>query len=797
MNKVKSARILAFVLGLLSIVFSAVAQEESVLLPQFSTPGGWQKAAVSLTLSCGQSGAEIFYTLDGSAPKLQYDASSKKTVAVADVYGVTARRYTEPIAISKTTPVSAVCVGADGTVGLPVSQTYLFLDDILQQPARIDGYPDGWSYSGSGESASYFAADYEMDPDICFSKDYKNLMSEAFMSLGSMCVVTAPGALFSHDTDEETGGIYIHTGKSPGSYGDGWERPASLEFYDPERDKSFQVNCGLLLHGGNSRNPSNSPKHSFRVSFRAKYGASKLKYKMFPKTDAVKKFDHLVLRAGYNYTWIVNGSKSLYANKIIQREHAQYIIDAFAKNLQMAMGQPGVHDRFVHLFINGLYWGLYDVSEKINNDFVQAYLGGKDEDYDVVGDHNETIDGTRTVYEKMYAAAVKVGTSADDENYKYLIDNKLLDMDNFIDYMLLNWYIGNEDWDSNNWRCARSVVDPGEGFSYFVWDAETALTWDSKENLPNPFNERVSKVSGDPSRMMQALRNHPEFKLLAADRIHAHFFNGGPLSEAGAAALYDSLARVIALPIIAESARWGDYRKDVTLEATDVYTRNGFWYPSWQLLMSDYFPDRTASVMEELVDYGLYPKVDAPNLSLRSGFYVSDELKVTAKVSDIYGDETLSKSDLIYYTLDGSDPRVAYTSAVKSGALKYSGNIAVKAQRAHSWDTVAVTVKARNLRGNVWSALEEVTYHLVPRSTALTAPSAEELRVRAAHGRLSVTGASEALTLTLYLPDGREVYRTPYAQLPDASWDVSHLSPGLYIYRIESAAGGFSGKIKL
>jgi len=787
-------------------IFAALAKDS--LLPQFSTPGGWQKEAFDLVLSCESSKASIYYTLDGSAPVLRYDAEQGKTVAVADTFGVTAMLYEGPIHISKTTPVSAVCVDNKGNTDAMVSQTYLFLEDILRQPAKIDGYPEGWSYSGSGESRTYFTADYAMDPEICFSDEYKDLMDSAFMSIGSMCVVTSPGNIFSHDEDSVTGGIYIHTGKSPGNLGDGWERAVSLEFYDPARDKSFQINCGMLLHGGNSRNPANSPKHSFRVSFRSKYGESKLKYKMFPKTDAVKKFDHLVLRAGYNYTWIVNGSKSQYASKIVQREHAQYVIDKFAKQLQMEMGHPGVHTRFVHLFLNGIYWGLYDVSEKINDDFAQAYLGGKDEDYDVIGDHNEDIDGTRDVYNKMFATARKVTADAKDANYKMLTDSAWLNLDNFIDYMLLNWYIGNEDWDSNNWRCARSRVEPGKGFHYFVWDAETALVWESNSSFgkPNPYTERVSKVSGDPSKIMQTLKKNPEFKILAADHIHKNFFSGGPLSEVAAAALYDSLAEEISMPIIAESARWGDYRKEITKEATDVYTRNDFWYPSWQMLLKDYFPYRTASVMDELVRYELYPKVDAPVFALRSGTYIADTLHITANELDIFGEDTKVKGDVIYYTLNGKDPRVPYTSSVLTAAKKYNSTvgIVVTGKRASAEDTVSVTVKARTLRGSTWSALEECTYRLAPKPTAIDVPVISEPKVWFSAGYLNVA-ISESLAsnnkhavceLCVYSPDGRELFRTPSMLLTSeaARFDLRTLDAGLYVYRLTAGPTAFSGK---
>lgn len=68
----------------------------------------------------------------------------------------------------------------------------------------------------------------------------------------------------------------------------------------------------------------------------------------------------------------------------MQRNDAQYALDFFAKKTQLSMVHFSPHDRFVHLYINRLYWDMYDISEKINDNFLEAYLGGKYKDYDVI-----------------------------------------------------------------------------------------------------------------------------------------------------------------------------------------------------------------------------------------------------------------------------------------------------------------------------------------------------------------------------------------------------------------------------
>ncbi|MDO5446564.1 MAG: CotH kinase family protein [Prevotellaceae bacterium] len=543
---------------------------------KFSSDEMYHADAFMLELKPSSSACQVRYTTDGTRPT----KSNSKL-------------YTEPLSITTTTPVSAICVDNAGNEYAICTRTYIFLADVYHQPAKPAGYTMNWSRK---DAKNYWPADYGMDTNVTESDDYKALMDSAMLSIPTVCITTDIDNLFSASDDPDKGGIYVHTGKDASKLGDGWERAASIEYFNPKDNSRFQLNCGLLLHGGNSRNPQNTPKHSFRVSFRKEYGAGKLKFKLFDDDDAVERFDHLVLRAGYNYTWLKNGSKSLYPQNIIQRTNAQYIYDSWAKEAHRAMGHLITHRRFCHLYLNNLYWGLYEICEKINDNFAADYLGGEDEDYDVI-DVADLIDGNRDAYTTMYNTATKVGSGENDKYFKQLTDNKLLDIENYIDYMLVNWYIGNDDWDNNNWRCIRSRVEPDKGFKYFVWDAETAFT-DVNYN-------KVEKKNGNPTVMMDALIKNPDFRRIAQERIEKHLTGDGILTPSKATALYEKIADEIDLSIICESARWGDYRVS-TGESEETYTRNDHWLPRKQDLIDNFFPNRTANMLKYLEKFGLY-----------------------------------------------------------------------------------------------------------------------------------------------------------------------------------------------
>ena len=134
--------------------------------------------------------------------------------------------------------------------------------------------------------------------------------------------------------------------------------------FNEDNTKSLQVDCGVRLQGGHSRLPEKSPKHSFRLVFKSKYGPPKLNYPFF-EDDAVTSFNTLSLKAGFENTWIHHEHNGRY--------RAQYQRDTWTRDAQRAMGHIGAHTTYVHLYINGLYWGLYSISERIDREFAASY----------------------------------------------------------------------------------------------------------------------------------------------------------------------------------------------------------------------------------------------------------------------------------------------------------------------------------------------------------------------------------------------------------------------------------------
>ena len=175
---------------------------------------------------------------------------------------------------------------------------------------------------------------------------------------------------------------------------------------------------------------------------------------------------------------------------------------------------------------------------------------------------------------------------------------QLLDITNFIDYVLLNYYAGNQDWGENkNWYAIRRR-SPEARFQYFVWDGEQLLH-DVRDNT-------VSDPYETPFRMMEELKGNAGFREAFAARVQKHFFGEGALTPAACAARWMKRAQEVDAAIIAESARWGYYRRNAP------YTHDKEWMAEQQRLLKDYFPRRTEIVLEQLRAAGLYPQNAVP-----------------------------------------------------------------------------------------------------------------------------------------------------------------------------------------
>ncbi len=534
---------------------------------------------------------------------------------------------------------------------------------MARQPAEPPGFPTTWGTHaidfGGYQAGTPQEADYAMDPRIVEDPRYGPMVQEGLLALPTISLVTDQDALFE---------IYSR----PRDRGREMERPVSVEWIDPQGQvPDFQLNAGLRIQGGAGRWEF-MPKHSFRLFFRREYGAAYLTVPLFTNSP-VDRFDTLILRGGVDRSFA--GHPWAPDNPIDHRLDT-YARDEWARASQIAMSGLGSHGRFVHLYLNGLYWGIYNLVERPDESFAAAYLGGQKEEWSSAN-HSGPVSGPLDRINVLIQLA-QAGGLADPEKYATMLE--FIDPIQFSDYIILNWYAGNRDWPENNWYVV--VQNPAGRNLFFVWDAER--TWedgaaivlgsDGFEGAPYP---NVVKL------VFTALMENPEFRLLFADRLYRHLYHGGALSQKNALARWEAITAPLEKAIAAESARWGDARYPEPITPDD-----------WQrarALVAEQMVGNADRLIEMARAQGFYPPIDPPTFSQQGGTF-ADRLALT--LSAPQGE--------IYYTLDGSDPRQPGSGQVAPGARRYLGDPLLL--------TTATTVKARVKVGETWSALQEATF---------------------------------------------------------------------------------------
>jgi CotH protein/chitobiase/beta-hexosaminidase-like protein/lamin tail-like protein/K319-like protein/Fn3 domain-containing protein len=629
---------------------------------KFSVDRGFFEAPFDLVLTCDMTNAAIRYTTNGAPPT-----------------AATGVAYSGPIAVGRTTVIRAAAFRTGYVPSNVDTHTYIFLDDVIRQS------PDGSTPPGWPSSWGQNVVDYGMDPNVVNSASYSNTIKNDLQSIPTLSIVTEFKNLFDSNT-----GIYAN----PSQDGIEWERPTSLELVHPDDRTGFQVDAGLRIRGGFSRDTAN-PKHSMRFIFRSEYGDRKLRYEFFGP-DGDDTIDKLDLRISQDNSWAYQGDAS-----------GTFLPDPFCRDTQLAMSRPGTRGDFYHVYINGQYWGIYNTEERPEAEYAASYCGGRPEEYDVIkveaGPYDVVAgDGTIDAWRRLWQAATN--GFASDANFQRIRGNNpdgtpnpayevLLDVPNLIDYMLVIVYAGDYDGPvyldnfPNNFYAFRHQTRR-DGFRFATHDAELSLTdvnYDRTQPITVGDPAAGSTFSeSNPQYVWQRLQANTEFRLLVADHTHRHFFNRGVLTPAACAARYAARTNEIHRAVVGESARWGDAKREPAITRAN-------WVQAVASLMNNYFPRRSSIVLNQLRNRGLYPTNDAPRFNQHGGVVTSGfSLSMSAT------------NGTIYYALDGTDPRLT-GGTISSGAVPYLSAFPINE---------SVVVKARARSGNSWSALTEAPFYV-------------------------------------------------------------------------------------
>jgi hypothetical protein len=594
----------------------------------FSVKRGFYTQPFNLVLSCLTPAAAIRYTTDGTEPTLTNGFA-----------------YSTPLRVTNTLMLRAAGFRANLLPSKTETHSYLFNFSATQRSLPI-----------------------------------LNIVTATNNLIGRTGILGMGGGTRAGD------GLFITNNAAtdyhnPSAHGIAWERPVSAEYILPGDNSGFQIDCGIRVQGSDWQRPRTFPtsKFSFRLYFRGDYGPGRLEYPIFPVTT-VQDFDQLVLRAGFN------------------EQANPFIRDEIIRRMSHDMGQVASHGNIALVLLNGgIYTNnagltpVYNPCERVHEEMLQAYLGGGDS-WDVVGPSFAQsasglgiIDGDRNDFNSFMSYIWNQQTATTITNPSvYREVARRLDLVNFVDYCLLNAYVAMGDWPANNWRAGRERSTNGI-WRFIAWDAEWGMgiytlpvTRDSFAFSGTGTEDAGLNSTGNAeiARIYQRLRPNREFRLLWADRIQKHFFNGGALTGLNITNRFNELRNELLgfIPSMdIEILQWARDRHNIIMGQFNTYGLYGY-----------------SNAL-----YGVFASSNAPAFSQHGG-RVAPGFNLTM-TSPIPG-------STIYYTTNGADPRVMFTGAVSNAAVLYSGPVTL---------SQGTQVRARALHnGTNWSAMNEATFEI-------------------------------------------------------------------------------------
>ena len=618
---------------------------------QFSHNRGFYDSGFQVQLSTETPDAIIRYTTDSSAPSDSH----------GEIY--------DPANHIEITTTTCLRAGAFKTGWAPSNidtQTYIFPDDVLGQAtdpstgAQVtpSGYPSSWGG---------ITGDYQVDPEIVNHANADNRLTASDMqSVPTFSLVLGLDGLFGSNQ------IYLS--------GDGVERLCSIEMINPDGSTAFQENGTIQIQGGSSVSRWKSKKLSMRYKFKEFMkngtptgGPRKLNYQLYPDAP-IDQYDNIIFDGVLNNSWSHGTSSS-------QRNNCMFIQDQYVGDLHNVMGGHSPRGLFAHIYLNGLYWGMYYVHDRPDHAWAEEMFGGDKEEQHALKHNKVTVNngnGNSAVgsYNAMLTAGTNAGGNPTDlAAWESLTDK--LDVDNFITYILAHWFTGTNDWCSST--SAKNIYytcrDGSEGrWRFHTWDAEHTMY----------FGTTGFEVS--PHGLHNSLKPNVEYKMRFGDLVHRCFYNNGVMSGLNPYNMYQARMTEIDRAIVGESARWGD--------AWDSTPRTREQWLDVQAGKLSMLNGRPAYILGRLESTGLYPSVDAPVFGQHGGWSVAAV------------DITISGGSAIWYTADGNDPRLQGGEtnpdaiSISSGASIHIG--------------ASTHLKARVKSGSTWSALNEAIFGVHP-----------------------------------------------------------------------------------
>ncbi len=352
----------------------------------------------------------------------------------------------------------------------------------------------------------------------------------------------SPFDLFDPDS-----GIYVNYTKD-------WERPAHIEFFEDDKSPGFSEDCGINIHGAQS---AEWAQKSLAVKFKQAYGRSTLEYPLFPDFR-VTTFDSFVLRNSGN-DW--------------QYTHMR---DAMMQMLVKDLDIDYLEYRPATSFINGQYWGIYNIREKVSEHYVEHRYGADPDNIDMIENNMSVIYGDSLHFRRLldFISTHDMSTPA---AYAYL--DSVIDLDECILYFAAQAYYDNMDWPGTNLKYWRPRTPSGK-WRWILFDLDFGFglyahgAWE--DHIAFMFATTPTRYSNPPwaTLLQRKLVENPvirnRFINQIADLLNTNFRSSRVVT------VINTIANHIATELVRHRARWNLTGENLTKLTTFAQDRPAY-----------------------------------------------------------------------------------------------------------------------------------------------------------------------------------------------------------------------------
>ena len=359
-----------------------------------------------------------------------YEGILRDTVAFSHESG----EYDQPIELTMTAdPASSIYYTMDGSI--PGPQDSLYHQTIqIDQTSVIRAVAIQSGYLSQHHSTHAYLIQDDSD-------------------LPTLSLVTDPYHLWDQDS-----GIYVlgndYEVDNPNfgaNFWEDWERPVYLTFLDEAGQLQYESGAGMKIFGGWSRA---ADQRSFSIFARSRYGDEPFEFALFPDRP-YESFEAFILRNSGN-DW----RRTMLRDGVLTglMKESDVDIQAF---------------RPTRVFLNGEYWGFYNMREKINEHYLASLHDVNPDSIDLLEGGGRTIHGDNSEYQGIlnYLQSVELSDSS-----RYEVVARQIDLDNYLQYQAAQIYFDNTDWPGNNIKFWKSN---GGKWRWILYDTDFGFgTWD-------------------------------------------------------------------------------------------------------------------------------------------------------------------------------------------------------------------------------------------------------------------------------------------------------------------------------